>query len=286
MISVVVLTYNSLRSIKRCLDSLLAQDLSDLEVIVVDNGSLDGSVEFIQKYYPQVKLIGNKSNLGASRGRNQGITLAQGEWVLTLDCDVVLERNFLKAARELIGSLRDYRVGMLQPKILMEDQKTAYSCGIYLTGLRRFYDIGRGKSGAKPLGVNKNIFGACSAAAFYRRSMLEDIKEKSGYFDERFFFLVEDVDLSWRSRHKGWRTVFSPETICYHSGGSSSINKNMRQYLCWRNRYYSIIKNDGFFKYFGKVFPFLLYDFPRLVYLLIVNPYARNWITGNAVRTE
>ena len=279
MISVIILTYNSLRFIKTCLDSLFIQDSSDLEVIVVDNGSLDGTVEFIQKHYPQVKLIRNKSNLGACKARNQGIILAKGEWVLTLDCDVVLERDFLKVTRDLISSIHDSRVGMIQPKMLMKDQKTIYSYGIYLTGLRRFYDIGRGQADEGKAAA-QNIFGVCSAAAFYRKSMLEDLKEESGYFDERFFFLVEDVDLSWRARKNGWRLIFSPGAICYHSGGSSNINENMRQYLCWRNRYYSIFKNDGVLKYFGKVFPFLLYDLPRLVYLAIVNPYARNWMIG------
>ena len=138
MISVIILTYNSLRFIKTCLDSLFIQDSSDLEVIVVDNGSLDGTVEFVQKYYPQVKLIRNKSNLGTCKARNQGIILAKGEWVLTLDCDVVLERDFLKVTRDLISSIHDSRVGMIQPKMFMKDQKTIYSYGIYLTGLRRF----------------------------------------------------------------------------------------------------------------------------------------------------
>jgi len=92
-ISVVVLTHNSIEYIGSCLDSLLPQIRDRTEVFVVDNGSTDGTPDFIRNNFPAVTLIENKNNLGACKGRNQGIELARGEWVLTLDCDVVSGRH-------------------------------------------------------------------------------------------------------------------------------------------------------------------------------------------------
>ena len=272
-ISVVILTFNSVKFIESCLESLFIQDYKHFEVIVVDNGSIDGIIDFIKKRFPEVKLIANKTNLGACKARNQAIGIAQGKWILTLDCDIVLEKNFLGKIMKFAQRLED-SVGALQPKILKPDAKTVYSCGIYLSKfLKRFHDIGQGKLDNGQFNVSKYIFGACSGAALYKRQMLEDIQEKTGYFDERLFFLAEDLDLSWRAQKKGWKTIYYPDAACYHFGNSSGYAKKFRQYLCWRNRYYSIIKNEGLNRYISKIIPLLFYDFPRFFYLVFTNPY-------------
>lgn len=271
-ISIIILTLNSISFIKSCLDSIFSQNYDDLEVIVVDNGSEDGTSSFIKKDYPQVILIENSENLGAARARNQGIEIAKGIWILTLDCDVVLKDDFFKSLMYFLNKL-DTSIGMVQPKILNLDKKTLCSCGIYLSRLRRFYDIGKGKTDNGEFNTSQYIFGACSAAALYRRQMLEELREDSGYFDERFFFLVEDVDLAWRAQKKNWKALYYSETACYHIGNSSNYTKKERQYLCYRNRYYSIVKNDGFANYLKKISPILFYDLPRLLYLIISNPY-------------
>ncbi|MBU1853441.1 MAG: hypothetical protein KJ957_05310 [Candidatus Omnitrophica bacterium] len=103
--------------------------------------------------------------------------------------------------------------------------------------------------------------------------MLEEIRESTGYFDERFFFLVEDVDLAWRAQRKSWKARFYPGAVCYHYGNSSGLDKKFRQYLSFRNRHYSIIKNEGLKNYFKKFFPLLFYDIPRLLYLVFTNRY-------------
>ena len=166
---------------------------------------------------------------------------------------------------------------MFQPKILKNDNKTIYSCGIYLSKLRRFYDIGKGKLDNGKFSISKYVFGACSAAAFYKRRMLEEIKEGSGYFDERFFFLVEDVDLAWRAQRKGWKGMFIPQAVCHHNGDSSNVSKKMRQYLCWRNRRFLLAK-CGLNK-FKLAMVCLLYDLSRSILLFITNSYVREEIT-------
>jgi len=279
MLSITILTLNSKEFIKPCLDSIFKQEYQDFEVLIVDNGSEDGTPDYIKGHYSQVTLIENKENLGACRARNQAIEASRGEWVLTLDCDVILEERFLSQVIEAINSSSP-QIGMLQSKILGSDKKTIYSAGIYLTRLRRFYDIGKGKKDSKEFNESKYIFGASSACAFYNRTMLEEIKEDTGYFDERFFFLVEDVDLAWRAQRRGWKGIFLPEVVCYHSGNSSNTSKKVRQYLCFRNRYLMIKKNTTLI---GKIGLFVLsswYESFRFLYLLFTNSYITKGLGG------
>ncbi len=117
------------------------------------------------------------------------------------------------------------------------------------------------------------VFGPCAAAAVYKREMLEQVRGPEGYFDEGFFFFVEDVDLAWRCRRQGWTGIFSPKAVCRHFGGSSAYDFRLRQYLCYRNRLLMIQKNDGLWSYRCKILPTLLYDLPRKTYLYLANPY-------------
>jgi GT2 family glycosyltransferase len=274
-VSVIILSYHSDEFIKNCLDSVFKQEYRDFEVIVVVNGSVGGTETFVKAKYPQVILIENKENLGAAKARNQGIEIAKGKWILTLDCDVILENNFLKKIISFANNSED-SAGMFQPKILTMDKKTIFSCGISLSNLRRFHDIGRGMLDGGQFNMSGHVFGACSAAALYRRRMLEEIKEGTKYFDERFFFLVEDVELSFRAGRKNWKALFYPHAICYHAGNSSGTSKEVRQYLCWRNRRLLLDKSR-----ISKLelFPIVLcYDYPRALYLFLTNWYVRKAI--------
>lgn len=255
------------------MDSVFIQDYKDFEVIVIDNGSVDYTVSILKEYYPEVFLIENRENLGSCAARNKGIEASKGKWILTLDCDVVLERNFLGKAIKFSKSSGE-SIGIFQPKILNSDKDTIYSSGIRLTILRRFYDIACGKPDNGKYDKLEHIFGACSAAGFYRKKILEEIKEKTGYFDERFFFLVEDVDLAWRAQKKGWKAFYYPGSVCYHSGNSSGFNKRTRQYLCFRNRYYMILKNENKWCLYLKLILCVTYDVPRFFYLILTNPYT------------
>jgi len=272
-ISIIIVTFNAANYLKSLLESIFAQSPQDCEIIIIDNGSKDATASFIKDNYPAVGLLENRSNLGAAQARNQGIDIAKGDWVLTLDCDCILGNNFINNIREYLKGIPD-NVGILQPKILYSNSKIIYSCGIYLSRvMRRFFDIGAGMADNERLGFKKEIFGACSAAALYRKKMLEAVREETGYFDQRFFFLVEDVDLAWRAQKKGYKAFYVPEAVCYHLGGSSKINNKLRQYLCFRNRYYMIMKNEGLLKYSMKILPILFYDLPRAAYLFLMNPF-------------
>jgi len=272
MLSVVIVTYNSEEFIKSCLESVFIQGYKDFEVIVIDNGSQDKTNGLIRNTYPQINLIRNDKNEGACKARNQGVEIAKGKYILTLDCDVVLDKDFLIRIVEVLESC-DKNVGIVQPKIFKSDKRTIFSTGIYLSKLRRFYDIGNDVTDKGQFQRQRYVFGACSAAALYKKEMLEDIKDNNGYFDERFFFLVEDADLAWRAQKCGWKALYLPSAICYHSGDSSKTTKKIRQYLSFRNRYLTMLKNDGILGILIRL-PFLIfYDVPRFLYLLATNRY-------------
>ncbi|PIQ87811.1 MAG: glycosyl transferase [Candidatus Omnitrophica bacterium CG11_big_fil_rev_8_21_14_0_20_43_6] len=267
-ISVVVLTYNSRDYLKSCLDALFNQLSGDGEVVLVDNGSEDATPDFIKANYPRVRLIENSENLGAAKARNQGIEAAGGEWILTLDCDVVLEEGFMSKIVEFAKNSPD-STGMIQPKILSGDGTKIYSCGIYAAWLGRFYDIGKGSFDRSRFNRQAPVFGACCAAALYRRKMLETVKDRYGYFDQRFFFLFEDADLSWRAKRQGWVCRYYPEVKCYHQANSSATGQGIRQFLSFRNRQLTILKNQNLLLTFFMLPLYLAYDLPRFLILAI-----------------
>ncbi|MFH1508443.1 MAG: glycosyltransferase family 2 protein [Candidatus Omnitrophota bacterium] len=276
-ISIIIVTFNSLSNIKLCLSSIDIKRFPNLEVIIVDNGSSDGTVSFIKSNYPEYVLIENTANLGSSRARNQAIRASKGEWILALDSDVILDKEFLNNAYDII-SLAPLNVGAVQPKVLNAFNNRIYTLGILLTYLGRFYDLSYNKKDGKKHNVKRSIFGASSTSALYRRKMLDDTKDDSGYFDESFFFLAEDVDLAFRSAARGWRALYDPELICYHSGNSSQTDHLHRKYFCWRNRKKLLSKMQ--LTIFRLFVMYLFYDIPRDLYLYLANPLVRNGFLG------
>ena len=265
-ISIIIPTYNSSAFIIPCLDSVFSQITPETEVIIIDNNSKDNTVSLVRKRYPQARLITNKTNLGACVARNQGLAIADGEWIITLDCDIILHNDFLAQTAKLTKTLPE-KIGSVQFKILRANQNKIFSTGIKRDLLNRFHDIHKGSS-SSGFDLAKEVFGACCAAALYRRKMLEEIKDKHGYFDERLFFLFEDVDLAWRARKKGWRCLYYPKITCFHQGNSSLTDKRTRQFLSFRNRQLLILKNENPLLILLKLPFYLAYDIPRAFILL------------------
>lgn len=268
-ISAVIVTFNSSLHVAECLDSVLSQPYADKEVIVVDNGSSDGTLDILEKRYPQARVIHNDFNKGAAEARNQGIKSATGDWIVTLDADTRLRGDFFTCFADFLDVQVVRRIGIVVPKILLPDRRTVYSLGNDLTLLRRFYDIGKGAvDPGNSRGINR-VFGACSAAAFYNRGMLEDIKESGSYFDPEFFFMAEDVDVAWRARKKGWHVLSSYSCVAYHGGGSSGVSQAARSFYSIRNRFLMMIKNDSAPYFFLWMVPLVLYESARFFFLMI-----------------
>jgi len=237
LISVVVLNWNGGRFVEKCLISLQAQIYHPLEIIVVDNASTDGSVDLIKMRFPDVKLIVNERNLGFGGGNNIGIQASQAKYVMILNNDARLDPRCIEELRKSIE--KDKRYGASASKILLDGERDlldAAGISICKDGL----SIGRGRlERAERYQVEEEVFFASGCASLFRREMLDDI----GLFDEDFFAYADEVDMGWRAQLSGWRCIYNPKAIVYHShSASSSAYSHLKAFLVERNRIWVAIK--------------------------------------------
>jgi GT2 family glycosyltransferase len=217
-ISVVIPNWNGKDTLGECLDSLLKQSLKPT-IIVVENGSTDGSLEFIQKNYPDVELVINKKNLGFAGGVNSGIreSIRRGfDYVALFNNDAVADQGWLAGIAATLDSSSDS--GIATCKFMSIDKKHIDSTGDLYTVWGLPYPRGRGEPVDTSHEKASFVFCASGGASIYRVAMLKDI----GLFDEDFFAYYEDVDLSFRAQLAGWKVKYVPEAIAYHHIGATS----------------------------------------------------------------
>jgi GT2 family glycosyltransferase len=221
LVSVTLVTYNSGRFIKRCLESVLAQKYPALEVIVVDNASSDGTADILEQFESSCRIVYNQENSGFAAAQNQAIALSSGEWVLTLNPDVLLLPNFVQALVDA-GQVDD-RIGTVCGKLLsirsnfdLPEQQLVDSTGIYFTPMLRHLDRGSLEVDNGHYTNAEYVFGATAAAALYRREMIDDIAVDDEFFDSDFFVYREDADVAWRAQLMGWRCMYTPYARGYH----------------------------------------------------------------------
>lgn len=269
-VSIVIVTWNAARYMEGCLKSIKEQSFKDWEVIVVDNGSTDDTLNIVKGLFPQAKIIRNKENLGFCKANNQGISVAQGDFIFTLNSDIILDKDFIEKIVKASKGLPE-NIGMLGGKMARMDGKTIDSAGLILSKTRRFYDRGGDEADWKQYDDNAEVFGICAGAAFYKRKMLEEIRINGNYFDNDFFFLGEDFDIAWRAQLYGWKAFYIPEAQCLHLRGSSEHKSKFKQYLSLKNRYLLMLKNDSLVNVLLAFPRLLIYDTARFFYLLFTN---------------
>jgi GT2 family glycosyltransferase len=220
-VSITIVTYNSGRFIKRCLESVLAQRYAHKELIVVDNGSTDGTAAILEQFEDRCRLVFNETNIGFAAAQNQAIQLSRGEWVLTLNPDMLLTPNFIEALLDA-GQL-DPQVGTVCGKLLtmtanfsLPSEPLVDSTGIYFTPMLRHLDRGSQEVDNGHFLNFEYVFGATAAAALYRRQMIDDIALNGEFFDPDFFVYREDADVAWRAQLMGWRCLYTPHARGYH----------------------------------------------------------------------
>jgi GT2 family glycosyltransferase len=279
-VSVVIVTAGVKNYLKPCLDSLLKQACQPGEIIVVDNSLKPELAQEIHKLYPAVKIYSSSENLFYSSSLNKGLSLARGEFILCLNDDVILDKDFIQQARR--GFLVNDRIGLVSGKILRANAKIIDSTGLFLSAWRTAKERGYGRQDCGQFEAPEFIFGVNGAVAFYRKKMLEAIKDQYGYFDKRFKMFYEDLDVSWRANKKGWQAYYVPTAIAYHVRGGSfrpdtGVDKPIaRRYLngqlhyeLIKNRYLVILKNEDFLSFLLHLVPVLAYDLLVCSYLLI-----------------
>jgi GT2 family glycosyltransferase len=240
IITAIVLNWNGREYVEEAVSSLLEQSYPNLEIIIVDNGSTDGSRRLIEdRFGTKIKLITKQRNTGFADGNNTGIREAKGKYILILNNDAAAEKDW---ASELVKAAEKYPdVGMCASKVLdYFDRQVIDTAGhlIYRDGLNR----ARGRL-EKDEGQYDNpgeVFFPSGAAALYRKEMLDEI----GLFDEDFFAYGEDADIGIRGRLAGWKCLYVPAAVAYHRySRSTSGYSPLKVFLVERNRAWVALKN-------------------------------------------
>ena len=221
LVTVAIVTYNSGRFIQRCLDSVLAQTHLNLEVIIVDNASTDGTRTVLEGARERCLVVFNSSNVGFAAAQNQAIRLSRGDWILTLNPDMLLTPDFVE--RLLLAGNLDPKIGSVCGKLLTMSadfvrpaQPLVDSTGIFFTPMLRHLDRGSQQVDNGHYLRFEYVFGATAAAALYRREMIEDISLGGDFFDPDFFVYREDADVAWRAQLMGWKCLYTPHARAYH----------------------------------------------------------------------
>lgn len=265
-VSVIILSWNTKQLLKQCLNSLISKpklNNIELEVIVVDNGSIDQSQDMIEREFPWAILIKNKNNLGFAKGNNQGIKIATGEFIMLLNSDTVVEEETLEIlALQLI---KYPQIGAVSPLLLLPNKKLQLNYYMRFPNLWQVFLYHHPvlrplimKTPFKWLIVSKtkkNIpftVDQLPGAALMAR---KEVWEKVGLLDENYHFLFEDVDWCFQAKNKGIKLMVIPKSKVIHYGGASWKKRLKKDSFTFYHQYFSsmlifIKKNYGQFKFY------------------------------------
>lgn len=274
-VSVIIPNFNGLAYLEGVLSGLERQSMKNFEVILVDNGSTDGSCAFVAAQYSWVHIIELSENFGFSRAVNEGIKAARAPYVLLLNNDTEVEPDFLKEMTE--GLQRHKKAFSCQAKMIQfHDREKMDDGGNYYCALGWAFAGGKGKA-AERYDKEKKIFSSCAGAAIYRKKIFEKI----GYFDDEHFAYLEDLDVGYRARIYGYENWYIPGAVVYHvgSGTSGSRYNQFKIRYSSRNNIYMIYKNMPFLQIILNL-PFLLVGFGMKILFFCLKGYGREYLAG------
>ena len=298
-IDINLVIWNGIKYLPFCIESVLNQSFKDCQLNVIDNGSTDDSIKYFKNHYPQFKIVSLKNNIGFAKAHNKLISWSNSDYILCLNQDVILDKDFLKNAIKFLN--KNKKIGSISPKIyhwnfkqfdivnpleperakeLLEKEKTNIidSCGLKIYKNHQVTDIGQGEKDKEKFSKEKEIFGVSGACPIYNRKALEKIKINNEYFDEDFFSYKEDVDLAYRLQLAGYKSYFLPNVIAYHDRSvkkTKKIIQNRKLKSTWinqhsyKNHILCLLKNEfrqNILKYFPYIF---FYEFKKLIYILL-----------------
>lgn len=245
LFSIIIPHWNAVQFLPTCLDALQKQTYPNLEVIIVDNASSDGSQELIRRDYPWVRLIELEKNFGFTGACNAGIQAARGQYVALLNNDTEVDPGW--AAAVVDAFQRHPEVGSVASKMLLFDKRDhIHTAGDYFTKEGRAGNRGVWQKDDGQFSREEYVFSACGGSSAYRRALLDQV----GLLDDDFFFSLEDVDLGWRAQLAGWRCLYTPAAIVYHhlsaSGGGVTAS-----YYDGRNLIYVLVKDFPLWHRYG-----------------------------------
>ncbi len=285
-VTIVIVNYNQRALLSFCIDSLKMIDYPNFETIIVDNGSKDGSVDYIEKLTRlqinglTIKAILNRENTGFAGGNNIALPLIKGKYILLLNNDTKVTPDFLSILVEEME--KDSEIGVIQPKIVFSDFKTLQAGGSFLTDTGFLYHFGFNQKVNNPVYNHKmEIFSANGACILVRKSLIAKI----GLFDPDFFNYFEESDFCWRVWLAGYKVMYNPQAVIFHKGSQTSftLGSYFMQYYSFRNRFCSLIKNLEFEKML-KILPLhlLICNALSLVFLFL-GQIPRFWAIQKAI---
>lgn len=262
--TVVIPNYNGIAYIERCLNALRKQSISAFHIIVVDNGSTDGSSEIIKSCYTEVELIAFNENTGFCKAVNAGIKQAKTPYIILLNNDTEAEEQFVE---ELLKAVkRSPRIFSCSAKMLdFYKRNMIDDAGNMYCALGWAYARGKGRSDQY---YNKycKVFSSCAGAAIYKKSVFDEI----GLFDERHFAYLEDIDIGYRARIFGYENRYAPDARVYHIGSATSGSRynELKVRLSARNNIYLIYKNMPVLQFLINLPLILLGIFIKLLFFI------------------
>ena len=279
-VTIIIPNYNGIDFLKDCIESLRYQSYKNFEVLIVDNGSKDKSVEYLKclESYENnlnIKVIYLDENLGFAGGVNVGLAASDSEFIILLNNDTEVFPDYVEMLVNAIEkSEKIFAVNPLMinahNKELVDDAGDGYSL------LGWGYQIGVGEK-VKDFTKKRTVFSACAGASIYRKSILDEI----GYFDEMHFAYLEDMDLSFRARLRGYIIGFEPKAKVYHLGSATSGSKynSFKVRLAARNNIYLIYKNMTNFQIAFNFFPLFVGTMIKMGFFL-KKGFIKDYITG------
>ncbi len=296
-ISIQLVSWNGIVHLPSCLRSIEAQTLKPKRLLIVDNGSVDETVRWLQANAPTAYVLRNNRNLGFCRGHNQAFRLANTPYVLCLNQDIVLDPQWLDRAVQIMDDHPE--VGALGGMTVRSDYDENSLTGIKDSGIidstglvvyRSRHAVDRDSGTARdtchrPAG---SVFGLNAACIVYRMAALESIRYQDEYFDDDFFAYKDDIDTSWRLRRAGWECWYDPRLIAFHHRtirGEQSVSslqiarqhrrrKQVNAWFSYRNHLLLLIKNETRATFWRDAAWILWYEFRKAGYLLVTQPRA------------
>ena len=274
LVSVIVLNYNAGELLLNCIKSIKKSAYKNLEIIVVDNISTDKSQKICKEKYPDIKLIQNDENFGYCEGNNIGIREAEGDYIIILNPDTIVESDWIE---ELISAYNKFGEGLYQPKHLSLNEKTVYmSAGNMLNIFGFGYAREKGNKDENQFNKIEEIGYASGTCLFTSSAVLK----KVGLFDPFIFLYHDDLDLGWRASQLGIKSYYVPTSLIYHAESYSLKWNAEKFYWLERNRKYCILTHYSKQTY-SKIFPTLLaVDF--FVWMF----YLTKGFLGSKIRAE
>ena len=274
-VSVVIPNFNGREYLKTCLNSLLDQTYPEVSIIVVDNGSTDGSQELILSSYPQIRLISLSENTGFCHAVNVGIKASKSAYVILLNNDTEVEKDFVE---NLLTGIKKHKKAFscAAKMISYQDREQIDDAGNFYNALGWAFARGKGKS-VSLYNREDRIFASCGGASIYKREVFEEI----GLFDEEHFAYLEDIDIGYRARIHGYQNWYIPNAHVYHigSGTSGSRYNHFKIRYSSRNNIYMIYKNMPLLQIVVNL-PLLMIGFLLKIIFFAKKGYGKEYLAG------